>query len=165
MEEALNNQEVKRMAWPVGVSQTLLAIPVLKKLDVWMEVPWVSQQGLPLTKDDLAVATVKYPTLQQQTLTVMSQHATIHWGGQPATCTLKQAVIHIEWNWHIVQVWVYISYPQHRRRQWQPTPVFLPGEPHGQRSLAGYSLWAGKESDTTEATEYAPIAEKNMVPK
>jgi len=27
------------------------------------------------------------------------------------------------------------------RREWQPTPVFLPGEFHGQRSLAGYSLW------------------------
>jgi len=26
-----------------------------------------------------------------------------------------------------------------RRRTWQPTPVFLPGEFHGQRSLAGYS--------------------------
>ena len=26
-------------------------------------------------------------------------------------------------------------------RKWQPTPVFLPGEPHAQRSLAGYSLW------------------------
>ena len=28
------------------------------------------------------------------------------------------------------------------RRAWQPTPVFLPGEPHGQRSLVGYSPWA-----------------------
>ena len=37
-----------------------------------------------------------------------------------------------------------------RRRKWQPTPVFLPGESHGQRSLAGYSPWGGKESDTTE---------------
>ena len=27
------------------------------------------------------------------------------------------------------------------RRLWQPTPVFLPGESHGQRSLAGYSPW------------------------
>ena len=27
------------------------------------------------------------------------------------------------------------------KRKWQPTPVFLPGKPHGQRSLAGYSLW------------------------
>ena len=36
------------------------------------------------------------------------------------------------------------------RREWQPTPVFLPGESHGQRSLVGYSPWGCKESDTTE---------------
>ena len=36
------------------------------------------------------------------------------------------------------------------RRKWQPTPVFLPGESHGQRSLGGYSLWGHKESDMTE---------------
>ena len=36
------------------------------------------------------------------------------------------------------------------RREWQPTPVFLPGEFHGQRSLAGYSPWGCKESDMTE---------------
>ena len=30
------------------------------------------------------------------------------------------------------------------RRKWQPTPVFLPGESHGQWSLAGYSPWAHK---------------------
>ena len=36
------------------------------------------------------------------------------------------------------------------RRAQQPTPVFLPGESHGQRSLGG--LWGHKESDTTEAT-------------
>ena len=35
-------------------------------------------------------------------------------------------------------------------RKWQPTPVFLPGKFHGQRSLAGYSLWGHKESDTTK---------------
>jgi len=29
----------------------------------------------------------------------------------------------------------------HGRRKWQPTPVFLPGELHGQRILVGYSLW------------------------
>ena len=31
-----------------------------------------------------------------------------------------------------------------RRRKWQPTPVFLPGKSHGQRSLAEYSLWGHK---------------------
>ena len=36
------------------------------------------------------------------------------------------------------------------RREWQPTPIFLPGESQGQRSLAGHSLWGGKESDKTE---------------
>ena len=36
------------------------------------------------------------------------------------------------------------------RRQWQPTPVLLPGKSHGQRSLVGYSPWGRKESDTTE---------------
>ena len=36
------------------------------------------------------------------------------------------------------------------RREWQPTPVVLPGESHGQRSLADYSPWDRKESDTTE---------------
>ena len=30
------------------------------------------------------------------------------------------------------------------RRKWQPSPVFLPGKSHGQRSLAGYSLWGCK---------------------
>ena len=37
-------------------------------------------------------------------------------------------------------------------REWQPTPVFFPGESHGQRSLLGYSPWGHKESDTTEVT-------------
>ena len=36
------------------------------------------------------------------------------------------------------------------RRKWQPTPVILSGESHGQRSLAGYSPWGHKESDATE---------------
>ena len=35
-------------------------------------------------------------------------------------------------------------------RQWQPTPVFFPGESHGQRGPEGYSPWGCKESDTTE---------------
>ena len=39
-----------------------------------------------------------------------------------------------------------------RRRKWQPTPVYLPGESHGWRSLAGYSPQGCKESDMSEAT-------------
>ena len=33
------------------------------------------------------------------------------------------------------------------RGPWHPTPVFFPGESHGQRSMAGYSPWACKEDD------------------
>ena len=36
------------------------------------------------------------------------------------------------------------------KREWQTTPVLLPGEFHGQRSLMGYSPWGRKESDMTE---------------
>ena len=38
------------------------------------------------------------------------------------------------------------------RRKGQPTPVFLPGEFHRQKSLAGYSPWGRKELDKTEVT-------------
>ena len=40
----------------------------------------------------------------------------------------------------------------HWRRKWQPTPVFLPGESEGWRSLVGCRPWGRTESDTTEAT-------------
>ena len=39
--------------------------------------------------------------------------------------------------------------------KWHPTPVFLPGESHGQRSLVDYSPWGRKESDMTETTAHA----------
>ena len=45
----------------------------------------------------------------------------------------------------------------HRRRKWQPTPVFLSGESHGQRNLAGYSPWGRKELDTTERLTHTQV--------
>ena len=41
-----------------------------------------------------------------------------------------------------------------RRRQWQPTPVLLPGGSHGWKSLVGYSPWGRKELDTTERLHF-----------
>ena len=41
------------------------------------------------------------------------------------------------------------------RRKWQPTPVCMPGKFHGPRSLVGYSLWDGKELDTTERLRFS----------
>ena len=43
------------------------------------------------------------------------------------------------------------------RKAWQPIPVFLPGESHGQRSLVGYSPQGHKESDTTTETMHTHI--------
>ena len=51
--------------------------------------------------------------------------------------------------------------PQRRKRQ--PTPVFLPGKSHGQRSPEGYSPWGRKESDTTEATQHTLKRRKKVL--
>ena len=44
------------------------------------------------------------------------------------------------------------TYTVIRRRKWQPTLVFLPGESWGRGSLVGFHLWGCIESDTTEVT-------------
>ena len=46
------------------------------------------------------------------------------------------------------------------RKKWQPTPVFLPGEFQGQRSLASYSPRGHKELDKTERLTYIPGKEE-----
>ena len=45
-----------------------------------------------------------------------------------------------------------------KRREWHPTPVLLPGESHGPRSLVGHSPQGCKESDTTEQ-----LSNKNLL--
>ena len=48
-------------------------------------------------------------------------------------------------------------------RKWQPPPVFLPGEFHGQRSLAGYNPWGHKESNMTERVTSLWVSEVALV--
>ena len=48
------------------------------------------------------------------------------------------------------------------RRAWQPTPVFWPGEFHGQTSLAGYSPRGYKELDMTEQLSLYTVDELNV---
>ena len=46
-------------------------------------------------------------------------------------------------------------------RKWQPTLVFLPGEPHGQRSLAGYGPWGPKnQTQLSDFHFHFPINKK-----
>ena len=49
---------------------------------------------------------------------------------------------------------LYDSILYHRRRQWHPTPVLLPGKSHGRRSLEGCSPWVRWGSDTTEPLHF-----------
>ena len=55
-----------------------------------------------------------------------------------------------------------------RGRQWENTPVLLPGKSRGQRSLVGCSQWGGEESDTTEQLHFqfslSCIGERNSNP-
>ena len=51
------------------------------------------------------------------------------------------------------------------RRKWQPAPVFLPGKFHGQRSVAGYSLWSQKELDMTEKLSMNALLRLNQLLK
>ena len=49
-----------------------------------------------------------------------------------------------------------------RRNEWQPTPVFLPGDSQGRGSLVGCRLWGRTESDTTEATQQQQQRQQNV---
>ena len=49
------------------------------------------------------------------------------------------------------------------RRKWQPTPVLMPGNFHGQRSLAGYNPWGCKDLETTERVSMHADALKDLL--
>ena len=50
------------------------------------------------------------------------------------------------------------------RRKWQPTPIFLPGKSHGQRSLVGYSPWGCKESDVIKRLHSLKKLKRQIMP-
>ena len=56
---------------------------------------------------------------------------------------LDPDILECEVKWALENIW---------RRQWQPTPVLLPGKSQGRQSLVDCRLWGRTESDTTEAT-------------
>jgi len=131
------------------------------------------QAGSPSTKDFLSISVpvevivvipkIPLPSLLNQThgfhpspLIVISLCTGIHC---PALCIFNEhslfqgkfpsSLTHGRYYHHISE-WINLSKALCWRRQWHPTPVFLPGKSHGWRSLVGYSPWGRKESDTTE---------------
>ena len=82
---------------------------------------------------------------------ILWKYIHIHWGfpgsnhGKEPACQCKRRKRHGSDSWIAKIPW---------RRAWQPTSVFLPGIFHKQRSLADYSPWGRKESDTTERLHF-----------
>ena len=67
----------------------------------------------------------------------------------PVSVLLLSIYIFKELSWHLL-----VSSIVLRRRQWQPTPVLLPGKSHGWRRLVGCSPWDREESDMTERLHF-----------
>ena len=63
-------------------------------------------------------------------------------------------VVNIKWRDDKLERHLREDKPDHRRRQWHPAPVLLPGKSHGQRSLVGCSPWGREELDTTERLHF-----------
>ena len=89
------------------------------------------------------------PSLEKATATHSSTLAwQIPWTEEPGRLQ-SMGSLGVGYNWATsLSLFTFM----HWRRKWQPTPVFLPGESQGQRSLVGCRLWGPTESDTTEAT-------------
>ena len=68
------------------------------------------------------------------------------WASLVAQTLKESAAMQETWFDPWVKAWRKIPW----RRQWQSTPIFLPGKSHRQRSLAGCCSKGGKESDMTE---------------
>ena len=59
----------------------------------------------------------------------------------------KNVYTHTHTHTHMQGMWVRsLGWKDSLGREWLPTPIFLPGEFHGQRSLAGYSPWRSQKT-------------------
>ena len=112
--------------------------PQITLLDNIIFIVKVQERCWPKTKETKLVNLIS--------LYVLKGHKTVHLGVWEVVLVVKNPPANAgdrrgfgPWVWKIP--W---------RRAWQPTPVFLPGESHGERSLVGYSSWGCKESDMTE---------------
>ena len=83
-------------------------------------------------------------TVARQALLFTMQPLGFPGGASESTCQCRRHKRHRFNSWIGKIPW---------RRKWQPTPVFLSTESHGQRSLLDYSPWDCKESDMTEVTQ------------
>ena len=92
----------------------------------------------------LVISSINWPHCQLPGTSFISAHR-VPWGF-PVTLAVNNLPAHVGDRRDRFDPWAR-KIPW--RSAWQPTPVFLPGESHGQRSLAGYSPWGCKEPDVS----------------
>ena len=135
-EEPLWDEELKRTCW--RREMTLSPVLCLWVLKFVAEFPLCS-----IFVDLLVQVTEKAMAPHSSTLAWK-----IPWMEQPGRLQ-SMGLLRVGHDWATsLSLFIFM----HWRRKWQPTPVFLPGESQGQRSLVGCRLWGHTESDTTEAT-------------
>ena len=95
---------------------------------------------------------VHHKSMETELFMYVQQHVT----GKPGKMCFVLIFLNCIFHWRVtalqycvgfccISEWISLRYTYVPwRRKWQPTPVFLPGESHGQRTLAGYSLWDGR---------------------
>ena len=98
----------------------------------------------------MASLRVRWVTDGKRIRTSKFNHFTVQWEGE----IWFQQTDKEERKGIINQILYALWFDQIRRRQWHPTPVFLPGKSHGWRSLVGCSPWGRSESDRTERLHF-----------
>ena len=147
--EALYSQQ--KQDWELTVAQnTIFWLALICIRQAWREETKLIQRGI---SDGLRSLLWGWPALMTQAEKAMAPHSStlawkIPWAEEPGRLQSMG-------SWRVGHDWAtspsLFSFMLWGRT-WQPTPLFLPGESQGWRSLVGCSLWGRTESNTTEAT-------------
>ena len=121
---------------------------------------WATVHGVTKSQTQLSnfTFTLRFHVLLKPGLENFERYFTSVW--DECNCAIIWAFFGIAFVWDWNENWLFpvlcplLSFPNvmHQRRKWQPTPVFLPGESQGWKSLMGWRLWGRTEPDLTEAT-------------
>ena len=134
--------------WAGGKKILSLTLPIcffswfLSSLPVQMQLIFASSGSISLRTNKGEKVDFEKPKISQTVR--VPEETVVHWnfvGSKNPPANAEDAKRHEFDPWVRKLPW---------SREWPPTPVFLPGKFHGQRSLAGCSPWGHKESDTTE---------------
>ena len=112
---------------------------IQQMLAIWTLVP------LPFPKPYFYIWKLSVPILLKPSL----KDFEYNWASKLCSASLVAQLVKNLSAMQETPVW-FLSREDPWRREWLPTPVFLPGEFQGQNSLVGYCPWGSKESDTTE---------------